>query len=136
MEKQATELAEVPEANSAKVPNHGRFRAGDPRINRRGRPRSAAVAARRALAAQLISGKIMRLFVPGADLRTCLTRWDHPKIINLPSDYKIRDIALDRPRRQIVLTISSERFEVVQAGDPIPEFEPVYDGLRWRKKDS
>lgn len=135
MSEQPTELAKaVSDPGPATKHNRGWFRASDPRINRSGRPKGPELAARRARAGQPLSGRLMRLFVPESDYRQALTGLKHPWVVNLPRDFTFVAAALDPSRNGFVLTIHSNEFGVVEEGDAIPEFQPSYHNLIWRKK--
>src|SRR5690242_8849997 len=96
-----THIPELAASNSEPVIKHNRgwFRPGDPRINRSGRPSEARAAARRE---QPLSGKLMTLLIPESHLRQYLTGRDAPWLKNLPRDFQLIDLYLDRARKEAV----------------------------------
>lgn len=120
-------------ADAAEPANRGWFRAGDPRINRAGRPKGAQQAAQRARAGKPLCGRLMTLFVPEQDFQTYLTRRNGPWLTNLPDDFRIVAVDFDLERRGVVVTIHSEQFAAVPAGEPIPVLQACYNGLMWRR---
>ncbi len=131
-EQPNTELAiAVPQLEPASKRNRGSFQPGDPRINRTGRPKGADAAAQQAKAGRPLCGRIKTLFIPDSHLRARLAHPKAPWIINLPDSFRVVACDLDRARNGLVLTIYSDGFAAVQAGEPIPEFRPDYCGLKW-----
>jgi hypothetical protein len=115
--------------------NNGWFRRGDgdQRINRKGRPVGARLAARRARDGEPLSGRLKTLFVPAEDLRQCLTssahRWIENLFPNNSCDLTCPDVVAavwDHQRNGLVLTIHSIHFELIQPGAPIPEMQAKY----------
>jgi hypothetical protein len=131
MSEQAADLVN---GNSEPGPaNRGWFRRGDPRINRRGRPRNGVTAApRQQTEKKPLSGQLKRLSVPVSDLRVRLAREKGPWMVNLPNDFRIVALELDPVQQMIVLTIHSQVFQAVQEDEEIPWFSPEYHGLKWR----
>jgi hypothetical protein len=128
-----TELASVVVAiESGRKGNRGWFAAGDPRINRSGRPKRQVEVEQGVPAAKPVSGPIMTLFVPESDLRSYIAGRAAPWVVNLPHDFRIVGVDLDSRRAGFVLTIRSPYFAIVEAGAPIPEIRPSYHGLKWR----
>lgn len=114
--------------------NRGWFQRGDRRINREGRPRgSKATQRHRAEGVERAQrpDRLMVLVVPRGDLLLRLCRPHAPWIINLPNDFEVVGCRLDAAR-DMVLLIRSEAFPRVAEGAPIPEFEPDYNGLKFR----
>ena len=132
MNEQALEPKKTP-CNSQQTAkrNRGSFQPGDPRINRAGRPKGAEALARRAKAGRPLGGPIKILVVPLSHFRARLADPRGTWVINLPGDWRIVACELDLSRSELLLTIYSEWFAVVQAGEPIPEFRPEYNGLKW-----
>lgn len=133
MDEQTTELVQPgstpePAANE----NRGRFRVADSRINRKGRPVGLDKARRQAMKGQPLSGKLKTVFFRESDLCQSLTCDRHVWLENLPWDFRLVDLSLDRTRGGVIFTIYSESFALIQAGDPIPELQPSYNGLKWR----
>jgi hypothetical protein len=67
----------------------------------------------------------LSLFIPADELRRLTTtgeRW----IDNLPADFKFVDFRWDPERNGVTLIIYAKEFAEVQAGEPIPEIQPVY----------
>jgi hypothetical protein len=124
---QANKPAELGDPELARKQNRGRFRPDDPRINRAGRLRLATRQAREELP---LSGKLMTLFVPERHLGQYLTCHDGPWLVNLPKDFRIVAARLDCTRLGVVLTMRSEQFAPVQAGEPIPEFQGSYRTMK------
>ena len=135
IEEQAVAVAVAPEP--APRTNQGWFQAGDERINRQGRPRGSKASdpedthpgdcAPRA-------DRLMRLVVDERDLAWRLASIKAPCVVNLPPDFQIVGCRFDAARRVVVLVIRSETFPRVARGAPIPEFEPTFDGLLYRRK--
>ena len=111
--------------------NRGSFQPGDPRINRRGRPKGAEAAARRAKAGKRPTGRVKTLFVPDLHLRARLSNPRGPWLTNLPKGFRVVDCQVDVARGGLVLTLHSAVFPEVKVGQPVPEIEPVYNGLKW-----
>lgn len=132
MGSQVVEKSDAPSFPAAEAPIRGRFRPGDPRINRAGRPKGADRAARQAIKGQPLSGRLMTVLIPEADLRQSLTNDKHVWLVNLPSDFRLVAFALDPARAGVIVTIHSETFAAVSPGEPIPEMAPSYNGLKWR----
>src|SRR5262245_23058534 len=131
MNEQVNDVMGAPVPEQTPTPNPGRFRKGDPRINRDGRPRLIwAECEDRAPRAD----HLMRLVMPGRDLTFRLSRQDAPWIINLPADVEVVDCRVDAARAATVLVIRSETFPRIAKGAPIPEFKPEFNGLRWRRR--
>src|SRR5262245_24398035 len=134
MEKQANELVKAVDPEPARRPNRGWFFAGDPRINRAGRPKGALRAARRAQAGKPLCGRVKTLFVPEQDLRQSLTGVYHPRVTNLPKEFAIVAVERDPNRKGFVLILYSEAFPEVREGEATPQFKPEYHGLKWRNR--
>jgi hypothetical protein len=108
--------------------NAGRFRPGDPRINREGRPLGSSKAASEQgtpladLAPQ--ADRLMRLFVPARQIACYLSGREAPWVANLPKDFKFVASRFDPGRDGFFLTLRSETFPRVAQGAPVPEFVP------------
>lgn len=74
----------------------------------------------------------MSLFVPEGDLRHFLFGLRHPWLTNLPKDARIVDGYLDPSRPGFLFFLWSGSFAEAAEGQPIPELQPVYNGLCWR----
>jgi hypothetical protein len=138
MSEETEELAAAdgPAPEPAPQPNRGWFRPGDHRINREGRPRGSKVSsAGQSISADCapVADRIKRLFVRGRDLAWRLTRQNAPWVVNLPHDFEIVGCRFDAGRQGIFLTIRSKDFPRIARGTPIPEFEPAFYGLKWRR---
>jgi hypothetical protein len=68
------------------------------------------------------------------DLAWRLASIKAPCVANLPPDFQVVACRFDAARRVVVLVIRSETFPRVARGAPIPEFEPTFDGLLYRRK--
>jgi hypothetical protein len=133
MESTDTELAIL--VKPMRKPNRGSFSPGDPRINRKGRPKGAAVAARKARNGKPLSGRLQTLRVPLSDLEQFLTGRRHPWLVNLPRDFEIVDVAVDVERAIAEVILHSESFMWVPLGERLPEFRAKYNGLMWRRSN-
>jgi hypothetical protein len=135
MDEQSAQL--TPEANSKPPvrPNRGWFRAGDRRINREGRPYGSKTAASTDISPDCAfqPDRIKRLFVPERDLAWRLTRQFAPWYVNLPDDFQIVACRVDSDRGAVVFIIRSRTFPRIAKGTPIPDFSPVFYGLKWRR---
>jgi hypothetical protein len=128
MEEQANNEAGGSAQGPAPRSNAGRFRPGDARINRGGRPKKAwADCADRAPSA----GPLMLLRVPGKALAHRLSHQHAPWLRNLPADCTIVDCRVDVAREAVAFVIRSEAFPRVAKGAPLPEFKPEFNGLLW-----
>jgi hypothetical protein len=115
--------------------NRGRFQAGDPRINRRGRPRADKAAPRKDPPDRApCADRLAVLFVPAADLAYRLTRELAPWIVNLPQDCAVVGCRFDAARSAVAVVIRSTEFPVIPPGAVIPEFRPAFNGLWWRRR--
>jgi hypothetical protein len=133
MDAQREQLADGPAPRA----NRGWFRPKDERINREGRPRgtkAAAPAGADPADRAPRADRLRRLVVPERDLAWRLASIKAPRVANLPSDFQIVGCRVDAARRVVVLTIRSGSFPRVARGAPIPEFEPAFDGLLYRRK--
>ncbi len=131
------EQALISEPESAEAPtkvNRGWFRSGDPRINRAGRPKPEKAAAKRAQSGKRQHGPIRKLFVPAAHLETYLTHRHGPWLINLPASFSIVGCEWDLERDGAVLTIHSYYWDSLQPGEPIPELDAKYHGLKFVRR--
>jgi hypothetical protein len=121
-------------AKPARKRNRGSFSVGDPRINRRGRPKGAVVAAHRARDGKPLSGRLKMLSVPLSDLRQFLTCPKHPWLVNLPCDMEIVDVRVDVKQSVAEIVLHSQTFGWVDLGHPLPKFPAEYNGLKWRQR--
>lgn len=115
--------------------NRGWFRPGDGRINREGRPRgSKAACQQQGQHAYLApyTGRLQLLFFPKKDFLHRLSHGDAIWVVNLPDDWKIIACRIDAAQNAFALTIWSQLFPRIAKGTPIPEFRPVWNGLRWK----
>jgi hypothetical protein len=71
------------------------------------------------------------LWVPQKALTHRLTHQNAPWLVNLPEERQIVATRLDAARDAVALVIRSASFPLVAKGAMIPEFEPVFNGLRW-----
>ena len=138
MDERTARLASEPNQEPKTQDNRGWFRAGDRRINREGRPHGSKARASheciRDCARQ--ADRLKRLIIPERDLAWRLTRQNGPWVINLPSDYQIVDCRVDSARDSVIFIIRSNTFPRIAKGTAIPDFKPVYNGLKWRPMDS
>ena len=135
VEKLAAATAVAPEPGPRV--NRGWFRPGDGRINRQGRPlgsRAAVPAGADPADRAPRADRLRRLVVPERDLAWRLASIKAPCVANLPPDFQIIDCRVDAARQGVVLVIRSDTFPRVARGAPIPEFEPAFDGLLFRRK--
>jgi hypothetical protein len=71
------------------------------------------------------------LWVPPKALAQRLSQQNAPWLVNLPEDRQIVACRHDAARDAVALVIRSAAFPLVAKGTAIPEFEPVFNGLRW-----
>ena len=125
--------------------NRGWFLPGDMRINRDGRPRGSKPAIQEHLRPDLApcADRLKLLIVPSKDLAWRLTKEKAPWIANLPTagsdfhrspDFQIVGCRFDAIRNAIVFVIRAGGFPRIAKGTPIPEFQPSFDGLRWKSR--
>lgn len=134
MDELVEELAEaVATPQPVPVPNRGHFRPGDPRINRGGRPKGAVAAAGRHARGQLPCGRLQELILHEADLCHRLAHEMSYWITNLPEDAEIVGVRMDRETKGITFLLHSERFPLVEEGQPVPHFQPACYGMKWRQ---
>jgi hypothetical protein len=115
--------------------NRGWFQAGDRRINREGRPYGSKAAASTDISPDcaIQPDRVKRLFVPERDLAWRLTRQYAPWYVNLPDDFQIIACRVDSDRAGVIFIIRSKSFPRIAKGTPIPDFEPAFNGLKWRR---
>jgi hypothetical protein len=100
--------------------NRGQFVRGDPRCNRRGRPRGSRKAAEDADPADLApraGDRLRQLLVPPERLRF---GW----VANLPASWEFAAARWDAARGCLRVTLRSKEFAPVAKGTPIPELVP------------
>lgn len=117
-------------------PIRGRFRKGDPRINLEGRPRGSKAPGREDAPGPDIANcadRLMLLFVPIRDFAQHLSGQKAPWVVNLPLQFEIAACRVDESRNAVALTIRSKAFPRIARGAPIPEFQPRFNGLMWRR---
>jgi hypothetical protein len=132
MEMDAQELAGTEQQpEPTRKGNRGSFRPGDLRINRKGRPKGIEALARRVKAGRPLCGHLKNLFVPSVHLRLRLLRPNGPWVSNLPPGIRLVACEMDFARDGVVFTLHSNHFPEVREGQPIPEIEPDYNGLKW-----
>ena len=108
--------------------NAGQFAKGDRRINRNGRPKGLAAALQRARAGKPQSGCLQTLFVPLSHFLAQIGKAQSPWVPNLPLQFEIVDAHMDPHRGGLVLTLYSESFRDVKAGEEVPEFPAEWYG--------
>ncbi len=116
--------------------NRGWFQAGDVRINREGRPKGskAALPAKSLLADRApCADRLKVLFVPRRELENRLQRQNAPWIVNLPGDVQMVACRLDAERDSFAIVIRSREFPRIARGALVPDFNPEYNGLKWRR---
>jgi hypothetical protein len=74
----------------------------------------------------------MKVLMRLQDLEQALISRRHPWIVNLPGDFSVVGVATDLTRQAAVVTIHSEQFPVLKAGERIPEFRSMYNVLAFR----
>jgi hypothetical protein len=136
MAEQVEKLADGPVPEPVPRTNAGRFRPGDPRINREGRPRGRKAASASGDAPDLApcADRLRRLLIPAWELAF---RLSHPKahwLVNLPKDAEIVSCRLDAARSVVVLTLRSQEFSRIARGALIPEFVPAWNGRMWLRR--
>jgi hypothetical protein len=127
--------AAVPEP--APRTNRGWFKSGDPRINRQGRPWGSKADVPEGTHPEDCApraDRLRRLVVLERDLVWRLASIKAPGVANLPTDFQVVASRFDAARRVVVFVIRSDTFPRVARGAPIPEFEPTFDGLLYRRK--
>jgi hypothetical protein len=128
------ELAEQMQLGSPPMSNRGWFKAGDKRINRRGRPVGSkadpgdgAGAVERAAT----TDSLMVLRLP-LKLLACRIAFERgPWITNLPVDVQIVSSRVEANLGLLLLVLRCGSFRRVARGALIPEFHPQFNGLRW-----
>jgi hypothetical protein len=115
--------------------NRGWFRAGDRRINREGRPFGSKATASTDVCPDLAvrPDRVKRLFVRERDLAWRLTRQFAPWYVNLPGDFEIVACRVDSHRSGVIFIIRSKSFPRIAKGTTIPDIEPAFNGLKWRR---
>ena len=122
--------------------NAGWFRPGDKRINRQGRAlkREPTLAEKveawdrqgpcpvcDSVPRQPKSGRLMQVCVREELVRRGLS-FDAPHMLTLPEDAKIVAVEPDAAGDGWIVIYRSEKFKVVQAGEPIPKLTWHYHG--------
>ncbi len=106
--------------------NRGRFRPGDPRINRGGRPRgSKRAAAAEGVAPGDVAPSTDRLMALALPLRHFVHRLSHRFSIhftNLPRDAELVASHVDQVRGLITFTFRSATFPRIARGALLPKF--------------
>jgi hypothetical protein len=128
------QLADQMHGNPPGKANRGWFKAGDKRINRRGRPvgskadpgEEAGLVERAA-----VTDGLMVLRLPLKLLAGRIAFERGPWITNLPVDFHIVSVSVDASRGLLLLVLRSTSFQRVARGAVIPEFRPQFNGLRW-----
>jgi hypothetical protein len=112
--------------------NRGWFKPGDRRINRRGRPvGSKGDPADETVDRATVTDGLMVLRLP-LKLFACRIAFERgPWATNLPVDFQIVSLRVDASQGLLVLVLRSALFQRVARGAVIPEFRPVFNGLRW-----
>jgi hypothetical protein len=126
------QLAEQMHGSPPGKANRGWFKAGDKRINRRGRPLGSKadlgdVSVERAAATDGLT--VLRLPLKLLALRIAFERG--PWITNLPVDFQIVSSRVDASLGLLLLVLRSGSFQRIARGAVIPEFHPQFNGLRW-----
>jgi hypothetical protein len=117
--------------------NPGWFQPGDRRINRAGRPRGSKAGSEEGNAPVVrapCADRLMLLVLPGTDLVWRLSRERAPWIVNLPANVEVVGCAHLAARDAVAVVLRSQAFPRVAKGAPVPEFEPRFNGLIWRRK--
>jgi hypothetical protein len=136
MTEQIEKLADGMVAKPPFRPNRGRFRPGDRRINREGRPRGSKLAALTVINpadCARSADRLQRFFVEQRVLKSCITQCRAPWIINLPVGFQFVDFRVDADRKGVYFIIRSETFPRIARGAPIPELKPTYNGLMFMR---
>jgi hypothetical protein len=124
MEELASNAADESAQGPAPKGNAGRFRPGDPRINRGGRPKKAWAAC---IDRAPFAGRLMLLWLPMRDFVRRLARHVDgrvPGIVNLPPDFEVIALRVDAERDAVAVIGRSASFQRIPKGAPIPEFRP------------
>jgi hypothetical protein len=116
---------------SAPKPNRGRFQPGDARINREGRPRGTGCKEGWDRAPR--ADRLKCLLLDGRDVLHRITHEKGPWIVNFPGDIQIVGCHWNAVQEVVMLVLRSDRFPKIARGALMPEFEPQYNGLRWRR---
>jgi hypothetical protein len=116
--------------------NTGKFRKGDRRINREGRPRGSKAGSqegnRQAPGYRCRrTDRLMLLFVPWRNLAWRFRNKIAPWMVNLPPDIEIVGSRADGTRKGDVYFIRSQTFPRIAQGALVPELRPEFNGLRW-----
>jgi hypothetical protein len=126
MEEQVEKPADGSVTEPVPRTNPGRFRRGDPRINREGRPRGRKAASEQGVPVvdqAPFADRLMLLTLPQQDFVGRLAGRNAIPIRNLPPD---AEIVVSRvcPTRGVVLVVRSQTFARVAKGTPIPALAP------------
>lgn len=129
------ELVDKPADGPFPGSNRGWFRKGDGRINREGRPKGSTKAGPKDQADRApVADRLKLLVLPAGDIVQRLTCEYGPWIVSLPDDIEIVGCRMDSGRAAVVFVIRSEKFPRIARGAAIPEVEPYFNGLKWRRR--
>jgi hypothetical protein len=78
--------------------------------------------------------ELMVLWLPGKDLIHRLSQQNAPWIVNLSAGCQIVGSRVDPARDAVALILRSAAFDRIPKGTPIPELQPEFHGLKWRRR--